>query len=181
MQSKKNLRQRFNALRKKRYYTVKKDFFKPLLNILKKKRKKKISLYYPSNYEVDTYYLMQILNKAKFSTSLPKTLPNGVIKFMKWSLNDVLMVNRYGFLEPLDNAEEAFPEAIIVPLLAFDKSRNRLGYGKGYYDKFFNKYSKNKIKFITIGIAFSFQKYKKIPTTNSDVKLDFILTDKGVV
>ena len=98
---------------------------------------------------------------------------------MKWSLNDVLIVNRYGFLEPLDSAEETFPDAVVVPLLAFDKSRNRLGYGKGYYDKFFNKYSKIK-KFITIGIAFSFQSIK-IPTTTSDVKLDYILTERGFI
>ena len=181
MQSKKNLRNKFNNLRKKKYYPVKKDFFKPLMKILKRKGKKKVSIYYPSNYEVDTYHLIRMLNKGKFSISLPKTMSNGIIKFVKWSLNDALMVNRYGFLEPLDTTEETLPEVIIVPLLAFDKSRNRLGYGKGYYDKFLNDYSKYKKSFITIGVAFSFQKYKKIPTTNSDVKLDFILTDKGVV
>ena len=96
-------------------------------------------------------------------------------------MSQPLKVNRFGFLDPILQKKAITPDLMVVPLLAFDKSRNRLGYGKGYYDKFLNDYSKYKKSFITIGVAFSFQKYKKIPTTNSDVKLDFILTDKGVV
>ena len=52
--------------------------------------------------------------------------------------------------------------------------------GKGFYDKFLKKNHKNKRKIISIGVAFSFQKYHKLPTNNKDVKLDFILTEKGI-
>ena len=68
------------------------------------------------------------------------------------------------------------PDLIVVPLLAFDKSKNRLGYGKGYYDKFL---SKNK-DILTIGVAFSFQKSKKIKTSKLDIKMNNILTEKGI-
>jgi len=51
-----------------------------------------------------------------------------------------------------------------------------LGYGKGYYDKFLKK-NKN---ITTIGVAFSFQKYNKITTSKHDVKLNYILTEKGI-
>ena len=64
----------------------------------------------------------------------------------------------------------------MVPLLAFDKSKNRLGYGKGYYDKFLRKNRKA----ISIGVAFSFQKYNKINTSSLDQKLKYILTEKGI-
>mgnify|MGYP006229422895 FL=1 len=67
-----------------------------------------------------------------------------------------------------------------MPLLAFDKFKNRLGYGKGFYDKFLKKNDKNKSKVISIGVAFSFQKYHKLPVNNKDVKLDYILTEKGI-
>ena len=67
-----------------------------------------------------------------------------------------------------------------MPLLAYDKRKFRLGYGKGYYDKFFNKYLRLKKNIMTIGVAFSFQKYHKLPTSNFDVKLDYILTEKGI-
>ena len=67
-----------------------------------------------------------------------------------------------------------------MPLLAFDKFKNRLGYGKGFYDKFLKKNHKIKTKVISIGVAFSFQKYHKLPVNYKDVKLDYILTEKGI-
>jgi 5-formyltetrahydrofolate cyclo-ligase len=69
---------------------------------------------------------------------------------------------------------------MLVPLLAFDQKNNRLGYGKGYYDKYLNKFLKKKKKITTIGIAFLFQKYNKLPVSRSDIKLDYILTEKGL-
>ena len=69
---------------------------------------------------------------------------------------------------------------MIVPLLVFDKYKNRLGYGKGFYDRYLQKYLKKYKKIITIGIAFSFQKYHILPAANNDVKLNYILTEKGI-
>ena len=71
-------------------------------------------------------------------------------------------------------------QTFVVPLLAYDRFHNRLGYGKGYYDRFLKKYAKKNKNILTIGLAFSFQKYKKIPTSKHDVKLDYILTEKGI-
>ena len=76
---------------------------------------------------------------------------------------------------------EANPDLILVPLVAFDSKLNRIGYGKGYYDKYLSKFLvKNKKKILTIGVAFSFQKYNKLPTSKFDVKLDYILTERGL-
>ncbi len=69
---------------------------------------------------------------------------------------------------------------MLVPLLAYDNKNYRLGYGGGFYDKFLNKYLKTNNKILTIGVAFSFQKYNKLPINRNDVKLDFILTEKGI-
>jgi len=181
MPSKEKLRKKFVFLRKKKYFSVSRNFFKPLLRILKTKKQRNISLYYPSNYEVDTFHLFTILKKRRnLHTLLPKLMPNENMKFVRWGSFDSLKVNKYGFLEPLGNARSIVPEVIIVPLLAFDSFHNRLGYGKGYYDKFLSRYTKGKKPVLTIGLAFSFQKYKKIPTTKSDIKLDYILTEKGI-
>ena len=67
----------------------------------------------------------------------------------------------------------------IVPLVAFDKDKFRLGYGGGFYDRYINKISNLK-RIFTIGFGFSFQGLKKIPKNKFDQKLDLILTDKGV-
>tara|TARA_B100001287_G_scaffold210376_1_gene179219 strand:- start:197 stop:397 length:201 start_codon:yes stop_codon:yes gene_type:complete len=63
--------------------------------------------------------------------------------------------------------------------LAFDRNKNRLGYGKGFYDKYLNRLKKLNKKMEAIGIAFSFQKYKKLPSSNFDYKLNYIFTEKG--
>ena len=96
--------------------------------------------------------------------------------FFSWSTKEPLIINRYGIPEPTSNKIK-FPNILLVPLVAFDKNRNRIGYGGGFYDRYIKKIKKNK-KIITIGLAYSFQKVKKIPTNKNDVKLDYILTDK---
>ena len=182
MLSKEKLRKKYILLRRKKYFVVKNNFFQPLLKIIKNNKKKNISIYYPSNYEVDTINLLKILSlKKNLITSLPKLLPDGKMKFIAWNFLEPLKVNKYGFLEPLDSPKSIKPDIMVVPLLAFDKFHNRLGYGKGYYDKFLSRYLKKKRPILTIGLAFSFQKYKKIPTTKTDMKLDYILTEKGFI
>ena len=64
----------------------------------------------------------------------------------------------------------------MVPLVAFDNKRNRIGYGGGFYDRYIKKLKKKK-KILAIGLAYSFQKVKKIPVTKHDVQLDFIITN----
>ena len=81
--------------------------------------------------------------------------------------------------KPLYN-NNFLPHITLIPLLAFDNNNHRLGYGKGYFDKFLNKYLKKNKHIVTIGVAFSFQKYNKLPVTKNDVKLDYILTNKGI-
>ena len=74
----------------------------------------------------------------------------------------------------------AIPNVILVPILAFDRNKYRLGYGKGFYDRYLNKYLKKFKNILTVGVAFSFQKYHKLPSDKNDVKLNFILTEKGI-
>ena len=63
----------------------------------------------------------------------------------------------------------------------FDKYKNRIGYGRGYYDKFLNKCLKKRKKLLSVGIAFSFQKHHNLPVDKRDFKLNHILTEKGII
>ena len=56
--------------------------------------------------------------------------------------------------------------------------KNRLGYGGGFYDRYLKKYLRTNDNILTIGVAFSFQKYHKVPVSINDVKLDYILQRK---
>jgi 5-formyltetrahydrofolate cyclo-ligase len=100
--------------------------------------------------------------------------------FVEWKYLDPLKVNKFGMLEPSLRSKIFVPKFMLVPLLAFDDNNNRLGYGKGFYDRFLNKFLKLKKNIITIGVAFSFQNYNKLPVSNLDIKLDYILTEKGL-
>ena len=96
--------------------------------------------------------------------------------FYSWSIKDPLSINKYGIPEPTSN-KIMYPSILLVPLLAFDNNFNRIGYGGGFYDRYIKKIKKDK-KIITIGLAYSFQRVKKIPTNKYDMKLDFIITDR---
>jgi len=93
--------------------------------------------------------------------------------FFQWSTKDPLTVNKFGIPEPTSD-KIVYPSILLVPLVAFDKYLNRVGYGGGFYDRYIKKTKKNK-KIVTIGLAFSFQEVKKIPADKYDKKLDYIL------
>ena len=79
------VRRKYNTIRKKKYFSVDKKYFKPLVNLIRRKNKKNIALYYPSNYEVDTFELFNLLEKeGGYSISLPIILNNKEMKFVKW-------------------------------------------------------------------------------------------------
>jgi 5-formyltetrahydrofolate cyclo-ligase len=180
MQQKIAIRKKAFVNRKKKYFEISSQFFYPLIQILKKNTINTLALYYPSNYEVNTLSLFQLIKKIKIKTLLPIIKSNTQLNFVEWQYLDPLTVNEFGMLEPCFNNKSLVPDLMLVPLLAFDNNKNRLGYGKGFYDKFLNKFLKKKNKIKTIGVAFSFQKYNKLPVSNLDVKLDYILTEKGL-
>ena len=101
------------------------------------------------------------------------------MNFFPWKKNEVLLINKYGILEPV-KSKISVPNAMLVPLLAFDNNKYRLGYGKGYYDRYLNKFLKKFKNILTVGVAFSFQKYHTLPMNSKDVKLDYILTENGI-
>ena len=99
--------------------------------------------------------------------------------FCRWSFFDPLKVNKYGIPEP-ETKNIVYPNIVLVPLVAFDKNLNRLGYGGGYYDRLIAKLSKKK-KITKIGLALSVQKIDKVPTDKYDQKLNYIVTNKYII
>ena len=178
------LRKKFLLQRKKKHYSSEKFNFGLIFNLLKKhfsKKKITIGAYFPSDYEVDILKFIEKAAKKKFKISLPVVTSSVSMCFKPWVFKDPLKVSRFGILEPKNNKKELFPDFVMVPLVAFDKNLNRIGYGKGYYDRSLKKIKKIKAKTIFIGIAYSFQKCKRIPINKHDVKLDYIFTDQGII
>ena len=65
--------------------------------------------------------------------------------FFDWSTNDPLSVNKYGIPEPISD-EKKYPNILLVPLVAYDKYLNRIGYGGGFYDRYIKRIKKIKKK-----------------------------------
>ena len=152
--------------------------FDLILNILKRKKVlgKIIGGYYPYNYEINILQILEKFEKKNFIITLPKIKKNSQMNFFQWSTNDPLAINKFGIPEPISKIVK-YPDILLVPLVAFDKNFNRVGYGGGFYDRYIKKVKKRK-KVLTIGFAYSFQKVKNIPIGNYDIKLDAIITNK---
>ena len=178
--SKKILRKKILNFRKNNYrilnlkYSLLKDILKKF-NLL---NNKKIGGYFPINYEIDCFNILKQLEKSGYKISLPLTRKGNKMDFFEWSFKQPLSINKIGIPEP-SSKKKVYPDILLVPMLAFDKKKFRLGYGGGYYDRYIQKIKKVK-KILTIGMAFSFQEVKKLPINKHDKKLDFIFTENYI-
>ena len=155
--------------------------FDNVFDLLKKNNltKKCIGGYFPVNHEIDDLEILKKLKKKKYQISLPVIKKNFDMDFYRWSFDDPLKINKYGIPEPFSK-QLIYPDILLVPLVAFDKNLNRLGYGGGYYDRVIDKLSKKK-NILKIGLALSVQKINNVPVTKYDKKLDYIVTDKYIL
>ena len=181
------LRNKSLLQRKKKYLKVEKFNFNLIFKLIKKhfyKKKIIIAGYYPSNYEVDILNFLKKASKKKFKIVLPvvsSSNSSNKMSIKSWIFKEPLYVSKFGILEPKNSNREIIPDLIMVPIVAFDHQLNRIGYGKGYYDRSLKKISKTKKKTISLGIAYSFQKCGDIPVNKHDFKLDYIFTERGII
>ena len=90
--------------------------------------------------------------------------------------NSDFTANSFGVEEPTDYVTIDDIDVAIIPLLACDKDKNRIGFGKGYYDRFLSNHP-----YLKIGICYDFQVLESVPVNNWDVPLDIIITDKRII
>lgn len=146
---------------------------RPLLNNINSDY---VGSYVDYNFELSTNSINQYLIEKNINICLPKiNSQSKEINFFKFSTGTKLIKNKYNILEPEVTNEIIFPKLVLVPLLAFNESGFRLGYGGGFYDKYFSSQEEKDI--IKVGLGFSFQKANQIPIESHDQKLDWILTE----
>lgn len=124
--------------------------------------------------EVNTKYLIDFLRKQNKKIFVPKILGNNLL-CQELSPNDILIENDWGVLELVkkDFIKQKDFDIIITPLLYCDKYGNRVGYGKGFYDRFFTKITPNSIK---IGVNFFSPKELISDISKQDIPLDYLVT-----
>ncbi|WP_304231834.1 5-formyltetrahydrofolate cyclo-ligase [Jiulongibacter sediminis] len=135
--------------------------------------------------EVDTSYILDTLH-ADFPVSVyvPKIEPDGILTHHLYEKDTALELNKWNVPEPVNegvSSSDFFNTdddiLVIVPLLAYDKSGNRIGYGKGYYDRFLSLKTESTL---TVGLSF-FEPEEHIPDTEeTDIPLEYVFTPKRV-
>ena len=127
------------------------------------------------NKEVDTTPLLSILQGKDKEVLVPKIIGDGKMAHYLLTDNTVLIPNALGIPEPKNGlaVKEAMVDVVFVPLLAFDTMGNRVGYGKGFYDRFLNKCNPKVVK---IGLSFFGPVSEISDVTTHDIPLDYCVT-----
>lgn len=135
-----------------------------------------IGIYANMQNEVETLcYIDLLVNQGK-KVYFPKVFAKTKdMRFFEIQHIKQLEKGTFDVLEPPETSEASKLDLMIVPGVAFDRKGNRLGYGAGYYDRFFEKHQ----YICKIGICFEFQRLKEIPTNSFDVPMDWIITEKN--
>jgi 5-formyltetrahydrofolate cyclo-ligase len=136
---------------------------------------KVIAGYHPIRSEIDPRPLMMHLKRLGARLALPVPQEPHMI-FRELTHENALVSAGFGTLAPPPENQELTPDILLMPLAAFDKTGNRIGYGKGHYDKYLSQHSPLKI-----GIAYAIQEFDKIEPEVHDKRLDYILTERGLM
>jgi 5-formyltetrahydrofolate cyclo-ligase len=140
-----------------------------------------VSGFSPLKSEINPLPLMRNLAGAGASLALPVVAGRGKPLIMRaYAFGQALNEGVWGIREPKDDAPEVDPDILIVPLAAFDRNGNRIGYGAGYYDMTIKRLRALK-PVVAVGIAYAAQEVAEVPTTERDARLDLVLTEREVI
>ena len=143
-------------------------------NSLEKKFKLVVGLYWPMAGEPD---LLKLVVDPIWSVGIPK-IKGERMDFVKYEVGSQLEMNMFGKLKQPSNNIKLIPDIAILPGMAFSLFGHRLGFGLGYYDKYFSKIDK---KITKIGVCFYENLYEYLPHEPHDIKMDYIITDKSII
>lgn len=137
-----------------------------------------ILLYHSINQEVDTTELLKTLISSDKGVALPVCRDNGEMIFRFINSEDDLTKGFFSAPEPNDKCEEFISSRhtlCVIPAIAFDRQGYRLGYGKGYYDRYLTDPS-----IVKVGFAYDELFVDKLPRGRFDIACDLVITPKGV-
>jgi 5-formyltetrahydrofolate cyclo-ligase len=141
-----------------------------------------IGVYYPLGSEVTTFDIIRHAIKNKKEIALPKVIDSIKIQFFKVIEDNFEKIKftkgKYGIYEnSMSNTFIDKFDLLIIPGIAFDIKGNRIGYGKGYYDRFL---SFGRVKCI-MGLAYETQIINTLPNNEHDIRVDIIITEKRII
>ena len=135
---------------------------------------KVVGTYFAFGSEVTTELIIERAKILGKKIALPR-VEEDRITFYELSSTKSLIRGRFGIMEPLPYGKMSEIDILVVPGIAFDKKGNRLGYGKGFYDRLLLTK-----RTFSIGLAYSFQLLENLPHDLYDKRLDAIASEDGI-
>ncbi len=140
-----------------------------------------VSGYLPIGSEIDPRALMARMAAAGAALCLPDVAaPDAPLVFRRWQPDDPVAAGPHGTSVPVSDAEDVVPGLLLVPMLAFDRTGHRLGYGGGYYDRTIAAL-RSSADVLAVGLAFSGQVRDDLPVGAHDARLDWIVTESAAL
>jgi 5-formyltetrahydrofolate cyclo-ligase len=140
-----------------------------------------VSGFMPLKSEINPLPLLRKLADKGAQLALPAIAGRGYPLTMRaYAFGDEFARGQWGIREPKPEAPEVFPDILIVPLACFDRAGHRIGYGAGYYDMTINRLRGMK-PVVAIGMALAAQEIGRVPATERDARLDFVLTEHETI
>ncbi|MCP2669685.1 5-formyltetrahydrofolate cyclo-ligase [Maricaulaceae bacterium EIL42A08] len=135
--------------------------------------------YSPIGDEIDPTPLLETFHCEQARLALPRVDGKSEpLSFRAFSPGDELEAAAFGVKAPPAKAAVLKPSLVLVPLLAFDETGRRLGYGGGFYDRTLAALRKEG-PVVAVGLAFEAQRVRRVPTDVLDQRLDYVITDVG--
>ncbi len=138
-----------------------------------------VSGFWPIRSEIDPGPVLQALHARGRAVALP-VVAHPHLLFRLWHPGESLERRGFGLSEPPDDAPVVEPDLLLVPLAAFDRSGNRIGYGKGHYDRTLAALAARRA-IVAVGVAFAVQECETIPAEPHDVPLDILVTEREII
>jgi 5-formyltetrahydrofolate cyclo-ligase len=160
-----------------------KTIIEKVMNTEEFKKSKNLMVFLSFDNEVYTFDLIDKAMDMGKKVIVPYTVKDTyeIIPTLLKNIEEDLEVSSYGYLEPkkdkITAVQEEDIDLTIVPGLAFDKNMNRIGFGKGYYDRYLAKTRKDSKN---MAIAYEYQVLEEIPYDDYDEKMDYIITEENI-
>lgn len=146
------------------------------------KQSKKIFIYISYDSEINTRKIIENALSNGKKIYVPRTeFKSKLMDAVEFTSLDNLVESKFGILEPSISEEHIKPDdldLIVVPGVAFNASGGRMGYGAGFYDRYFNKI--NNVKIRKIALAYEFQVVENLPMDEFDIPVNQIITEKNI-
>ena len=152
-----------------------------VIPLVERLRPEMLAAYFAVRGEVDVRTILAWADRAGLPVALPAVHDGTTLAFRRYRPQDPLSAGGFGIPAPLAEAEAVEPDLLVVPMLAFDRTGTRLGYGRGFYDRAVAHLRNHRVDPRLVGVAFAVQEVTAVPAEAHDVRMDFIVTETETI